>query len=73
MIQQHSPQHRLPDHVATLERAAALVGGYAELAARLKVSARQLEYWIGEMDTPPRTVFFDAIGIIIENAGASRT
>jgi hypothetical protein len=73
MIQQHSPQHRLPDHVATLERAAALVGGYAELAARLKVSARQLEHWMGEMGTPPRTVFFDAIGIIIENAGASRT
>jgi hypothetical protein len=37
---------------------------------RLKVSQPQLDYWIGEIDTPPRTVFFAAIGIIIENAGA---
>ena len=63
----------IPDYVATLERAATLVGGYAELAARLKVSARQLEYWVSEMGAPPRAVFFDAVGIIIENAGASRT
>lgn len=73
MIQEHSPQHRLPDYLATVERAAALVGGYAELAARLNVSARQLESWIDEIGTLPHTVFFDAIGIIIENAGASRT
>jgi hypothetical protein len=73
MIQERTPARRLPDHAATLKRAAALLGGYPELAARLKVSARQLEYWIGEMGTPPRTVFFDAIGLIIENAGASRT
>ena len=73
MIQEHSPQHRLPDYLATVERAAALVGGYAELAARLNVSARQLESWIDEIGTLPNTVFFDAIGIIIENAGASRT
>lgn len=50
-----------------------MVGGYAELAARLNVSARQLESWIDEIGTLPHTVFFDAIGIIIENAGASRT
>ena len=73
MIQEHSPQHRLPDYLATVERAAALVGGYAELAARLNVSARQLESWIDEIGTLPHTVFFDAIGIIIENAGAPRT
>ena len=73
MIQEHSPQHRLPDYLATVERAAALVGGYAELAARLKVSVRQLEYWIDEIATLPHTVFSNAIGIIIENAGASRT
>jgi hypothetical protein len=73
MIQEHSPQHQLPDYLATVERAAALVGGSAELAARLKVSARQLEYWIDEIGTLPHTVFLNAIGIIIENAGASRT
>jgi hypothetical protein len=72
MIQERTLQLRLPDYAATLRRAAALVGGYPELAARLKVSQPQLDYWIGEIDTPPRTVFFNAIGIIIENAGAPR-
>jgi hypothetical protein len=72
MIKEHTLQHRLPSRAATLERAAALVGGYAELAARLNVSQRQLDYWIGEISTPPHTVFFNAINIIIENAGASR-
>jgi hypothetical protein len=70
MIREHTQQPRLPDHAATLKRAAALVGGYTELAARLKVSQQQLDYWIGEIDTLPRTVFLDAIGIIIDNAGA---
>jgi hypothetical protein len=50
-----------------------LVGGYPELAVRLKVSQGQLHYWIGEIGTPPHTVFLDAIDIIIENAGASRS
>jgi hypothetical protein len=68
MIQKHTQQHGLLDHAATLERAAASVGGYAELAARLKVSQQQLEHWIGEEETPPHTVFLDAIDIIIENA-----
>jgi hypothetical protein len=72
MIQERTPQHRLPSRAATLERAAALVGGYAELAARLKVSQRQLDYWIAEISTPSHTVFLEAIDIIIENAGASR-
>jgi hypothetical protein len=71
---QERTQHRLPARAATLQRAAALVWGYAELAARLKVSQRQLDYWIEEISTstPPHTVFFDAIDIIIENAGALR-
>jgi hypothetical protein len=72
MIQERTSQHRLPSRAATLERAAALVGGCAELAARLKVSQQQLDYWMVEISTPPHTVFFDAIDIIIENAGTSR-
>jgi len=47
-----------------------MVGGHAQLAERLKVSQRQLDYWISEIGTPPHTVFFEAIDIIIENAGA---
>ena len=71
-MQEQTPQFRLPDHALTLERAAALVGGHAELAMQLKVSQRQLDYWLGQISTPPDTVFFDAIDIIIENAGAPR-
>ena len=53
MLQQQTPQPRLPDHALTPERAAALVGGHAQLATRLKVSQQQLDYWIGEIGTPP--------------------
>lgn len=62
-----------PDYTPTLERAASLVGGRAELAAALKVAERQLEYWIDEKGMPPHSVFLDAIDIIIENAGGSGT
>jgi hypothetical protein len=63
---------RLPDRALALERAAAMLGGRAELAQRLNVSQRQLDYWIREIGTPPDTVFFDVLDIIIENAGAWR-
>jgi len=49
-----------------------MLGGRAELAERLNVSQRQLDYWIREIGTPPDTVFFDVLDIIIENAGAWR-
>jgi len=73
MNQERTPQPRLPDYAATLKRAAALVGGYSELAAQLEVSQPELDYWICELGMPPRTVFFHAIDIIIQNAGASRS
>jgi hypothetical protein len=73
MIQEHTPHPRLPDHAGTLKRAAALIGGYPKLAARFKASQRQLDYWIGQIGTPPHTVFLHAIDIIIENAGTSRS
>lgn len=47
-----------------------MVGGQAELAQRLRVSQKQVDYWIREIGTPPDTVFFDVLDIIIENAGA---
>lgn len=65
-----TPPHRLPDRALALERAAAMLGGHAELAQRLNISPRQLDYWIREIGTPPDTVFFDVLDIIIENAGA---
>ena len=62
----------LPDRASALERAAAMLGGPAELAERLNISPRQLDYWIRQIGTPPDTVFFDVLDIIIENAGACR-
>ena len=70
MFEELQPQ---PDYTPTLERAASLVGGRAELAAALRVAEGELECWIDEKGMPPHRVFLDAIEIIIENAGASST
>ena len=72
MMQGQAIPQGLPDRAAALERAASMLGGRAELAQRLNVSQRQLDYWIREIGTPPDTVFFDVLDIIIENAGAWR-
>jgi hypothetical protein len=59
----------LPARDLAIGRAAAMVGGLRPLAERLKVSERQLDYWMRGIGTPPDTVFFDVIEIIIEQAG----
>jgi hypothetical protein len=59
----------LPSRERAIGRAAAMVGGLRPLAERLKVSERQLDYWVRGIGTPPDTVFFDVIEIIIEQAG----
>ena len=60
---------QLPKRVQAFKRAAAVVGGLEQLAQLLKVSERQLDYWMRDIGTPPDTVFFDVIDIIIEGAG----
>jgi hypothetical protein len=52
-----------------IRRAASMVGGLEALAERLKLSAHQLDYWMRDIGTPPDTIFFDVIDIIIERAG----
>jgi hypothetical protein len=52
-----------------IRRAATMMGGLAPLAQRLKLPERQLDYWMRDIGTPPDTVFFDVIDIIIERAG----
>ena len=52
-----------------IRRAASMLGGLQALAERLKLSERQLDYWMRDIGTPPDTVFFDVIDIIIERAG----
>jgi hypothetical protein len=52
-----------------IQRAATLLGGIGPLAERLKVSERQLDYWMRDIGTPPDTVFFDVIDVIIDSAG----
>ena len=58
-----------PARASAFRRAAIIVGGLERLAERLKVSERQLDYWMRDIGTPPDTVFFDVIDIIIESAG----
>ena len=60
---------QLPARALALKRAANIVGGLAQLARRLNVAERQLDYWMRDIGTPPDTVFFDVIDIIIESAG----
>jgi hypothetical protein len=62
-------RNHLPDRALAIGRAAAMMGGLAPLAERLKVSERQLDYWMRDIGTPPDTVFFDVIEVIIERAG----
>jgi hypothetical protein len=50
-------------------RAAAVMGGLAPLALHLKLAERQLDYWTRGIGTPPDSVFFDLMEIIIERAG----
>ena len=52
-----------------IRRAAAVMGGLAPLALRLKLPERQLDYWMRGIGTPPDTVFFDLMETIIERAG----
>jgi hypothetical protein len=52
---------------AAIQRAATIVGGLATLAERLKVPERQLDYWVRDIGTPPDTVFFDVIDVIIDS------
>jgi len=63
-------EQQRPGRTLAIRRAATIVGGLAELAQRLNISERQLDYWMRDIGTLPDTVFFDVIGIIIESAGA---
>lgn len=62
-------RQQIPARADAIERAAAMVGGVPELARRLNVAERQLDYWMREIGTPPDTMFFDVMNVIIENAG----
>ncbi len=60
-------QQPLLPRAAAIERAAASLGGLAPLARRLNIPETQLAYWMRDMGTPPDTVFFDVIDVIIES------
>jgi hypothetical protein len=60
---------RILPRAAAIQRAAVLMGGVGPLAERLKVSERQLDYWMRDIGTPPDTIFFDIIDVIIDAAG----
>jgi DNA-binding transcriptional regulator YdaS (Cro superfamily) len=48
----------------TLRRAAHIVGGENELAARLHVSATDLALWVQGVGVPPSNVFLDAVDLV---------
>jgi hypothetical protein len=50
----------------TLVRAARIVGGEAELALRLNISASILDLWIMGRVVPPTEVFLKAVDIVME-------
>ena len=62
-------QTELAARALAIRRAATMMGGLDQLAERLKLPERQLDYWMRDIGTPPDTVFFDVIDIIIERAG----
>jgi hypothetical protein len=62
-----------PARGLAIKRAATIVGGLGQLAQRLSLPERQLDYWVRDIGTPPDSVFFDVIDIIIESAGARRS
>jgi hypothetical protein len=62
-----------PARALAIRRAATMMGGLDQLAKRLNVPERQLEYWMRDIGTPPDTLFFDVIDIIIEGAGTRAT
>jgi hypothetical protein len=62
-------QTELAARALAIRRAATMMGGLEHLAERLKLPERQLDYWMRDIGTPPDTVFFDVIDIIIERAG----
>lgn len=53
---------------AAIQRAAVLMGGVGALAEKLKVSESQLDYWMHDIGSPPDTVYFDVIDVIIDSA-----
>lgn len=60
-------QIQLMSRAAAIQRAATIMGGLGPLAERLKISERQLDYWMRDIGTPPDTVFFDVIDVIIDS------
>ena len=60
-------QFQLMSRAAAIQRAATIMGGLGPLAERLNISERQLDYWMRDIGTPPDTVFFDVIDVIIDS------
>ncbi|MGH8667717.1 MAG: hypothetical protein ACREUN_07090 [Burkholderiales bacterium] len=60
-------QIQIMSRAAAIQRAVTIMGGLGPLAARLKIPERQLDYWMRDIGTPPDTVFFDVIDVIIDS------
>jgi hypothetical protein len=55
-----------------LQLAQALAGGAAQLAERLGVRPDELQRWLAGQDAPPRRVFDQALGLVLDDYDARR-
>ena len=55
-------------YARTLARAAQMVGGEKDLAARLGVPLLLLTEWIAGRKAPPQRIFLDAVDIVMEHS-----
>jgi hypothetical protein len=59
-------------HVRTLEKAASILGGQAELAAYLHVRREELAAWMEAKKTLPTPVFMTVVDLIASGPAAAR-
>lgn len=59
-------------HVRTLEKAARVVGGQAELAAHLHVTRGDLAAWMEAKRTLPTRIFIAVVDLIASGPAAAR-
>jgi hypothetical protein len=64
-----APAPRITVHTRVLHRACQIVGGVEQLAARLRVSRTLLHRWLEGEETPPASVFLEAVDLILPTWG----
>lgn len=64
-----APPPRVTVYTRVLHRACQILGGVAQLAAHLRVSAVLLHRWLEGDDVPPANVFLVAVDLVLPTWG----